>query len=165
MVAKKLIPKACRFGPIEGQITSASNSSGIYFENFIIQWDLNFELVRYLNGWKEVGCQMVLYLNSIWKSDSQTSWIPYKWTQSFSYLLVLYSNSQSCTTGITHKLTIWIPNPLKSELQKVGYSNGWYSDPHCTLINYKPCKNTLTKSRGIYRFGLGWKLVVQHLPS
>ena len=32
---------------------------------FYKQWDLNTELVWYLNGRKEVGCQMVQYSNDI----------------------------------------------------------------------------------------------------
>ena len=41
--------------------------------------DLNTKLVRYSNGKKEVGCQMVRYLNVIWIKDSLTIWILDKW--------------------------------------------------------------------------------------
>ena len=41
--------------------------------------DLNTELVQHLNCQKEVGCQMVLYLNAIWILDSSTIWISNKW--------------------------------------------------------------------------------------
>ena len=42
-------------------------------------WDLNTKLVQYWNGWKEFGC----HLNTaIWKLDSSTIWIPYKWMPS-----------------------------------------------------------------------------------
>ena len=38
------------------------------------------------------------------------------------------------SSHIVHELTIWMPNHLKSELQKVWYSNGWYSNLHCICI-------------------------------
>ena len=40
--------------------------------NVYIQWDLNTKLVWYLNGQKEVGCQMVWFWNAIWIPDSPT---------------------------------------------------------------------------------------------
>ena len=44
--------------------------------------DLNTKLVQYSNGQKEVGCQMVGYLNAIWIPDSLTIWIQDKLTPS-----------------------------------------------------------------------------------
>ena len=45
-------------------------------------------------------------------------------------LLVLYLNGRSSTKDIAHQPTIWIPNHLESELQKVWYSfhmgNRWH---------------------------------------
>ena len=41
----------------------------------------------------------------------------------FSYVLVRYFNGHCSTQDIAHKPTIWIPNHLKSKLQKVQYSN------------------------------------------
>ena len=41
----------------------------------------------------------------------------------FSYVLVLYFNGRWSIQDIAHKPTIWIPNHLKSDFQKVRYSN------------------------------------------
>ena len=88
-------------------------------------------LVQYSNGLKEIGCQILLYLNTIWITDSSTIWIPDKLTLSF--FLMYWSNIQM--VGLVHvHSTIWIPNHLKSEFLKVWYSNGRYSDPHCIWI-------------------------------
>ena len=43
---------------------------------------MNTEIVRYSNGWIEVGWQRVQYLNAIWILDSPTIWILDKWTPS-----------------------------------------------------------------------------------
>ena len=44
--------------------------------------NLNTELVWYFNVQKEVGCQMVWFLNAIWIPGSPTIWIPDKWKPS-----------------------------------------------------------------------------------
>ena len=44
--------------------------------------DLNTELVWFLNGRKEVGCQIVWFFNAIWIQDSATIWMQDKWTPS-----------------------------------------------------------------------------------
>ena len=44
--------------------------------------DLNLDSVWYLNGRKEVECQMVWYLNAIHILDSPTIWKPDKWMPS-----------------------------------------------------------------------------------
>ena len=63
----------------------------------------------------------------------------------FSYVLVQNSNGWSSTSNMHRKMIIWIPNHLKSKLQKVQYSNGRYSDPHCiTTVNVKILR-TLTQ--------------------
>ena len=60
--AKKLIPKACRFGPIEGQITSASNSAGNYLQFFKNICGLKIKLkITYIKHlffkcWHPLGC-------------------------------------------------------------------------------------------------------------
>ena len=45
---------------------------------------LNTKLVRYSNGLKELGCQMVWYSNAVWipDTDNPTNWIPDKWMPS-----------------------------------------------------------------------------------
>ena len=97
----------------------------------IIMWKYKHVLVQYSNGLKEIGCQILLYLNTIWITDSSTIWIPDKLTLSF--FLMYWSNIQM--VGLVHvHSTIWIPNHLKSEFLKVWYSNGRYSDPHCIWI-------------------------------
>ena len=56
-----------------------------YISNFYTRHysgDLNPKLVRYLNGQKEVGCQMVWYSNALWIPDSWTIWISGKWMPS-----------------------------------------------------------------------------------
>ena len=72
-------------------------------------------MIRILNGQKEVGCQMVWFLNAIWIPDSQTIWIWDKWTPSsvtmdgcfWSFIWNLY-RSVSCnyTKGFKNKTTI-----------------------------------------------------------
>ena len=76
----------------------------------------------------------------------------------FSYVLVRYSNGRSCTEDIAHRLNIWIPNHLKSELPKVQYSNGLHrqmvdikilrylsyrGDPHNGGLHYRTIQITI----------------------
>ena len=74
-----------------------------------------------------------LFSNAIWIPDSPAIWIPEKWMLScfpcFASKViccVAYDTWSSIWMAgleqdITHRPTIWIPNHLKSELQKVGY--------------------------------------------
>ena len=48
--------------------------------------DLNTKLIWYSNGRKEVGCQMVEFLNATWIPDSPTIWKLHKWTP-FCFLM------------------------------------------------------------------------------
>ena len=87
---------------------------------------------------------VVQYLNAIWLSDSRTIWTLDNWTP--SCFLMYWSGIQKHidltfeyptiwnpyfkTFGIQMVGDIWVPNHLKSVLQNIWYSNGWYSDPH-----------------------------------
>ena len=90
--------------------------NGHHATSSLYSGDLNTKLVEYFNGWKEVGCLMVWFSNAIWIPDTQTIWILDKWMH-----LVFFCTGP--VQGITHRLTIWILNFLKSELQKYWYSN------------------------------------------
>ena len=68
--------------------------------------------------------RLVQFLNATWIPDSPTIWMPDKPIPScFLMYLVQFSNGRSSTLDIAHGPTIWKPNHLKSELQKVWYSN------------------------------------------
>ena len=66
---------------------------------------------------------------AIWIPDSPNICLLDKWTPSF---FVYWSGIQ--IVGLIHRTT-WISNHLKSELQKVMYSSGWY---YCILLNNLP---------------------------
>ena len=65
--------------------------------------DLNTELLWYSNGRKEVGCQIVRFLNAIWILDSPTIWILDKWMP--SCFLMFWSSIQM--VGLVHRPLDW----------------------------------------------------------
>ena len=85
---------------------------------------------------------MFRYLNVIWIPESPTTWKPDNRRQLVSYVLVWYSNGWS-SKDISHEPTIWILNHLKSEFQKVLYSNvsgilivSFQICNHCNFMSY-----------------------------
>ena len=79
------------------------------------------------------GCQMVRYLNAIWKLDSPTFWILKKWTPS---CFLLYSNGQS-----RHR-TIWNLTSKSLVSKCFRYSNGRYSDNNTISASRKFGQNS-----------------------
>ena len=95
--------------------------------------DLNTLLVGYLNGQREVGCQMVQFFNAIWIQASRTIWILDKWTP--SCFLMYCSGIQM--VGLWHST---LTNHLNAELFEIQtlkslvFKCCQYSDSHCAAL-------------------------------
>ena len=79
------------------------------------------------------------------KSGSPTIWNPGKWlpfcqkpfeiqTKTSGFWIFQFSNGWGYSYILSKSQTIWKPEHLKSDLQKVKISNGLNSDPHCKII-------------------------------
>ena len=90
--------------------------------NCLVQWGSECQTWYLVFKWSKRGW-MPNGPAFIWIPDSQTVWIPDKWTL---YCFLMYWSSIRIV-GLVHKTackpTIWIPNYLKSKLEK-----GWYSN-------------------------------------
>ena len=98
-----------------------------------MQWGSKY---RYSFGQKEVRCQWSGFLMPFVYRSAQ----PFEYQTNGSHLVVayncLFSLHQQTTLLSFSSVLVWysdIPNHLRSELQKVWFSNGQNSDPHYNI--------------------------------